>query len=1563
MKRLLLIAFLFCSTVEGLRAQFTSSSFAQSVNFATFTTTGSYDLASGDLNNDGMLDVVVSNQSNGLLSIFRKVVPTVGLIGSNIFATKVDIQIQTGSTLNFIKLIKLNNDNLLDIVVTTGANNSVAILLNTTDTTTGIISFSSPIFLTGQLNTLGLDIADLDADGKLDIVATNYTSNSITIFRNTTINNIVSFASGANFTGGLTNPNQVVLADFDSDGKKDIVIFNLGSSITRIYRNTTTTPGSISFVNTNLSLTGSSISIRGDVADIDGDGKLDIVASNYSGQSSSIFRNTSTIGTISFAIKVDFASGAATQSSRLVDLDFDGKVDLVQTAGTGTGSRINVSKNVSTSGIINSSSFSSLTQYLAGSTPTSLEFSDIDNDGRLDILFASFASPTYFGIMKNTIPLVTNLAALFNFTGNTLDSSGFNNHGVKGNGANYAADRFNVSNRALNFNGTATASVSVPPSSSINTATMNNLTIGLWCRPTIGNNNTIDRTMAIFSDNQANYYGLLFDTITRKIKFINFNGSTSLTNFSVVSKSTIGYNAWTHIAMRLDSTNKVALFINGVLDTIAQVTAPVKPQAPTFTIGINPLLVVNNKAAFLGDIDEVNVYRKYVTDTELFNIYDLYTIYYSKSTGSLHLTTSWGTNPDGTGTSPTNFNEDYTNYVIANNTSPSISSNWTVSGNRSVVKLSPSLNLNIPVGLTITADSICLQSQSTLTIFGNLVAPKTYFDTLSNVQYLGSTPQNINGRSFHNLIVSGGPKALMNDITVRNALTLFAGINNNSYNITIGTSGLQPGNLNVVSGFINGSVKRWVNPAIQNTILLPIGLQNNPYPAQLTYTGTVTSPGTVTCRFIPALPTNSGLPLFDFTASPLVQINKTTPVGYWQLLSGDGLVMGTASFSVSLTANNFGGISNVSALRILSRQNTGTGSWVLSGNAGTNSGTINAAVVIRNGMNTYGDFVIASDSASNSLIIPISGNSITGAQTVCSGNSPSTFTGSTPNGGTGIYNYNWISTTISDSTGYSPATGVNNLIQYTPGILTQTTWYRRVVVSGTNTDTSAAIMVTVGTPGTWTGSVSSVWSNTANWSCPQIPDGTISVTINSGATNMPVISDARTVNNITIGTGATLTLNNAASRLTILGSITNNGTFTNTSGTVVYNGAAAQTVAAGTYAKLQINNGAGVSLGGAVTTTDSLILTTGIVSMGNNNLTLDNASFTSSGSATSYIRNNGTGSVIVNNIGSTGKSGSVTIPVGNTTYNPVVLTNAGTNDNYTIRVIDSVTTNYTGSNPIGTAITSGAVNRTWIINEAVAGGSNATITLQWNGTNELGGFNRGASYVARYNGTTWTSNASGAAIGTNPYTRTLTGVTAFSPFGVGSGSTLPVDFLSFHAVKQNKSALLDWETASETNNDRFEIERSLDGNTFEYVSTVKGKGNSSIVTRYQTIDEQAWGVANAAGMNTVYYRLKQIDFEGTYSYSDVRVVDMSSKHQQAQVHPNPFSHEANIVLVSKLAGEAQIIITDLNGKVVTQQAAQITEGYNNIAIQQIEGLAVGMYFVTIKQGDEVTMLKLSHIQD
>jgi hypothetical protein len=183
MKRLLLIAFLFCSTVEGLRAQFTSSSFAQSVNFATFTTTGSYDLASGDLNNDGMLDVVVSNQSNGLLSIFRKVVPTVGLIGSNIFATKVDIQIQTGSTLNFIKLIKLNNDNLLDLVVTTGANNSVAILLNTTDTTTGIISFSSPIFLTGQLNTLGLDIADLDADGKLDIVTTNYTSNSITIFR------------------------------------------------------------------------------------------------------------------------------------------------------------------------------------------------------------------------------------------------------------------------------------------------------------------------------------------------------------------------------------------------------------------------------------------------------------------------------------------------------------------------------------------------------------------------------------------------------------------------------------------------------------------------------------------------------------------------------------------------------------------------------------------------------------------------------------------------------------------------------------------------------------------------------------------------------------------------------------------------------------------------------------------------------------------------------------------------------------------------------------------------------------------------------------------------------------------------------------------------------------------------------------------------------------------------------------------------------------------------------------------------------------------------------------
>ncbi|MES2379948.1 MAG: T9SS type A sorting domain-containing protein [Bacteroidota bacterium] len=595
-----------------------------------------------------------------------------------------------------------------------------------------------------------------------------------------------------------------------------------------------------------------------------------------------------------------------------------------------------------------------------------------------------------------------------------------------------------------------------------------------------------------------------------------------------------------------------------------------------------------------------------------------------------------------------------------------------------------------------------------------------------------------------------------------------------------------------------------------------------------------------------------------------------------------------------------------------------------------------------------------------SVTSAIANNTISGTSTICSGSTPTGLTGALPTGATGTYTYTWLSSTTSATAGFSVIAS-SNTQNYSPGSLTQTTWYRRYVVSGAASDTSTAVTITVNTPGIWGGTVSAAWNNTANWTCPQIPTSTTNVTISSGATNMPTITDVQQCNNLTINSGATLTLIGATAQLNLYGAFTNNGTFTNSStGKTVFSGSTQQTVPAGNYTKLQINNATGVILGGAVVLSDSLLLSNGILTLDANNLTLGASSYASAGSATSFIRTNGTGSIIVNGVGSTGKTGSVRIPVGNATYNPAILVNTGTTDNYTVRLFDSVTTNYTGSVATGAKLTSNALNRTWIINEGTAGGSNATVTLQWNTADELSGFNRALCYVARYNGTVWMSTTSATATGSNPYTQTRSGITSFSPFSVGSGGTLPVELVVFAGTRKSEKAYLRWTTASEINNDYFIVERSLDNKVFEPIGQkIKGQGNSNNVNQYESVDADAMNYALANNSSTVYYRLRQVDFDGSINYSKSISILFDDEFIvfNATISPNPFDGLVQLNVLTNNEAPAQIEIIDIKGLVVYSEKLNFLQGNSNYVLHNLDQLAEGMYFIKVKQGIDVKVIK------
>ncbi|MFY7886009.1 MAG: hypothetical protein ACOVOV_14310, partial [Dolichospermum sp.] len=153
-------------------------------------------------------------------------------------------------------------------------------------------------------------------------------------------------------------------------------------------------------------------------------------------------------------------------------------------------------------------------------------------------------------------------------------------------------------------------------------------------------------------------------------------------------------------------------------------------------------------------------------------------------------------------------------------------------------------------------------------------------------------------------------------------------------------------------------------------------------------------------------------------------------------------------------------------------------------------------------------------------------------------------------------------------------------------------------------------------------------------------------------------------------------------------------------------------------------------------------------------------------SATQFISTNGIGQLRMP-VGAT----AVVFPVGSRqqdgnglNYNPATITNAGTLDFFGVSVKDSVYKNATS----GANITNNVVRKTWFVNEAVAGGSNVTLSLGWTSANESQGFNTSACYISHYNNNAWDVVASSAAI---IRSRTRSGITTFSPFTVTSSST------------------------------------------------------------------------------------------------------------------------------------------------------------------------------------------------
>jgi hypothetical protein len=169
---------------------------------------------------------------------------------------------------------------------------------------------------------------------------------------------------------------------------------------------------------------------------------------------------------------------------------------------------------------------------------------------------------------------------------------------------------------------------------------------------------------------------------------------------------------------------------------------------------------------------------------------------------------------------------------------------------------------------------------------------------------------------------------------------------------------------------------------------------------------------------------------------------------------------------------------------------------------------------------------------------------------------------------------------------------------------------------------------------------------------------------------------------------------------------------------------------------------------------------------------------------------------------------------------------------------------------------------------------------------------------------------------------------------------LPVTWKSFTATKNYNAVLLTWSTSSETNNNSFEVQRSMDGKKFEAIGNVKGNGTTQKVSSYSFTDTKV------ASSKTVFYRLKQVDFDGKAEFSKT----VSVTHEEIQMGlgaslPNPFNNELTLTLnATNTNSTATIVIMDMIGKTHYTTTEQLLTGANTITINTTN-MPDGIYFI------------------
>ena len=422
------------------------------------------------------------------------------------------------------------------------------------------------------------------------------------------------------------------------------------------------------------------------------------------------------------------------------------------------------------------------------------------------------------------------------------------------------------------------------------------------------------------------------------------------------------------------------------------------------------------------------------------------------------------------------------------------------------------------------------------------------------------------------------------------------------------------------------------------------------------------------------------------------------------------------------------------------------------------------------------------------------------------------------------------------------------------------------------------------------------------------------------------------------------------------------------SGSVMFCGSSCQSIGGSTHSTLfkdiVISNPAGVAITNNVTIGGILSLNNGVLSTGSNVLNLLGNSSVSplSGSATSFIDGK---------VNKTGNNSSFIFPVGdvqglNVVWAPVEISAWDNSNDFTVQYcfkspFDSliIPTWNTGSN-LGDNLNNVSGVEFWLIEKHGVGNQFPNVKLHWKDAVRSQFANSGSNYemdalediaLVHWNGSLWENLEGTAVAGIWPagYIQNFINFSSYSPITFGSKTgknPLPIELLDFNANCNNNNVIIYWQTASETNNCQFILERCSDFQNWKIITTANGAGNSSQLLQYNYVD------TGILGENIYYYRLGSVDFNGVIEYSSVISANcVSNNIESISVYPNPIVDGIlHCSIYSVESAEFVVSIVGILGRELLCKKINIEKGltYFNLDITNLNN---SLYYIYVKSSN------------